>query len=331
MSKSGKNLYIVWNPFQRRAESMAVAFDLETKYFHFKWEERGRLFKAISYAPKFFLTIYALFKDKPKYVFVQLAPTPLLYAVAVYKMFSGNHYISDCHNTMLYDDHWIKWPLAKELLRWSYITLVHNDDVREHADRQRIESRILRDPLPVMAISDQFREIAGISLKGTEYVIIPCSMAADEPVQELFDAARKVPSVLFMVTWFSERLPTDLRTQAPNNIRFTGFLPEPEFNTLYANANAALVLTTREGTQPSGAAEAISLGIPLLVSEIRTTKRLYKDAPLYVKNDANSIAAGIRMALDDRETLSEAIAGLRESLVEEVDSQINAVKKLMAE
>ena len=330
MSKTGKNLYIVWNPFQRRAESMAVAFDLKIKYFHFKWEEKGKLFKAISYAPKFCLTMYTLVKERPKYVFVQLAPTPLLYAVAVYKMLSGNHYISDCHNTMLYDDHWIKWPLAKKLLRWSYITLVHNDDVREHADRQRIESRILRDPLPVMAVSDQIREVAGISLNESEYVIIPCSMAADEPVRELFDAACKVSDVLFVVTWFSERLPTDMRTLAPENIHFTGFLPEPEFNTLYANANAALVLTTREGTQPSGAAEAISLGVPLVVSELHTTRRLYKDAPLYVKNDADSIAAGIREALDNRETLSEAIAGLRESLVEEVELQINAVKKLIA-
>ena len=331
MSETGKNLYIVWNPFQRRAESMAVAFDLKIKYFHFKWEEKGKLFKAISYVPKFCSTMYVLFKEKPKYVFVQLAPTPLLYAVAVYKMLSGNCYISDCHNTMLYDDHWIKWPLAKELLRRSYITLVHNDDVREHANRLRIESRILRDPLPVMTVSNQIQKIKGISLNETEYVIIPCSMAADEPVQELFDAARKVSDVLFVVTWFSERLPADLRTQAPKNIHFTGFLPEVEFNTLYANANAALVLSTREGTQPSGAAEAISLGVPLIVSELRTTKRLYKDAPLYVRNDVDSIASGVRKALDNRETLSEAISGLKENLSEEAESQINAVKKQIAE
>ena len=125
----GKNLFIVWNPFQRRSESLSTLLDLRTIYFHFEWEERGKLFKSISYIPKFFLTMHALFKCKPKYVFAQLAPTTLLYTVAIYKALTGNRYIADCHNTMIYDDHWIKWPFAKSLLRRSYITLVHNDDV----------------------------------------------------------------------------------------------------------------------------------------------------------------------------------------------------------
>jgi len=331
MTGAQKNLFIIWNPFQRRSESLAAIFDLQTKYYHYDWEERGKFFKLLSYIPKFYLTMHALVKYKPRYVFLQLAPTPLLYAAAMYRMLTGNHYISDCHNTMIYDDHWIKWPFAKSLLRRSYITLIHNEDVRELANRINIPSMILRDPLPVMEVAEDVETVAGISIKKTKYVIIPCGMAADEPVAELFDAARAVPDVLFVMTWFKEGLPADTLSKAPENMCFTGFLSERNFNALFANANAAIVLTTREGTQPSGASEAIALGVPIILSEIRTTKRLYMDAPVFVKNEPESIAAGICIALENGEQLSAKIAGLRENLANDVSAQVDAVKRLMTE
>lgn len=264
-----KNLFIVWNPFQRRSESLARDFDLDTQYIWYEWDQRGKLYRALSYLPKFMSTIRILFRHKPKYVFIQLAPTPLLYAAALYKLFTGNQYIADCHNTMIYDDHWIKWPLARRLLCWSCVTLTHNDDVQQLAERLGISSLVLRDPLPVMSVPDSIEVVAGISIKQTTYIMVPSGMAAaDEPVEEFFEAARTMPDVLFAVTWFKEKLPARLLGAAPENICFTGFLDETEFNALYAHAGAALVLTTREGTQPSGAAEAIALGVPLVLSEI---------------------------------------------------------------
>jgi glycosyltransferase involved in cell wall biosynthesis len=323
------NLFIVWNPFQRRSETLASIFDLDARYFHFKWEEKGKLFKAISYIPKFFFTIWVLIKNRPENVFLQLAPTPLLYTAALYKLVFGGRMVADCHNTMIYDDHWIRWPFAKRLLRHADITLVHNDDVQKIARDLGIETLILRDPLPVIKVPANIEEVAGISVKNQAYVIIPCGIAADEPIRDLFEAIGAVPDTLFVMTWFAEKLPADLRAQSPQNLRFTGFLPEPEFNALFANAKAALVLTTREGTQPSGAAEAISLGIPLIVSELVTTKRLYNEAPVFVQNNVDSVAAGICKALQNYDDLSEAIAGLRQCLIDDANTQIDHVRTML--
>ena len=331
MTDTSKNLYIVWYPFQRRAESLSTALDLRTIYFHFGWEDRNKLFKAASYIPKFILTMRAFIRHKPKYVFIQLAPTTLLYTAALYNALTRTRYIADCHNTMIYDDHWIKWPFAKHLLRSAYLTLVHNEDVRELADRMCIKSQVLRDPLPVMQVPPDLTEIADINIAETDYVIIPWGIAADEPVSELFMAASSMPDVIFVMTWFKDRLPADLRIQAPANICFTGFLEEPVFNALYANATAALVLTMREGTQPSGAAEAISLGIPLVLSDLDTTRRLYENAPVYVQNNADSIATGVRDALENRDQLASAIKGLQEHLVEESTSQLESIKRRIVE
>ena len=329
MKNSRRNLYLVWCPFQRRAQTLAKAFDLDIHYYHYRWEERGKFFKALSYIGKFLGTMRDLFRYRPKYVVIQLAPAPLLYAAALYCVLTRNHYISDCHNTMIYDGPFTKWPLVNYLLRRSFVLMVHNTDVQAHSDQLNLPSVILRDPLPSMKVPKNINDVAGINLENTQYIIVPCSMAEDEPIIELFDAARKLPDIKIIFTWFVDKLPPEIRAKAPDNIYFTGFLDELDFNALYASANAALVLTTREGTQPSGAAEAISLGKPLIVSDIKTTRRLYKDSPVYVDNSPDSIAEGIRTALSQYDVLSQKSAALRNELVEDANKQIEVIKKMM--
>jgi len=324
--KKTTNLYIAWVPFQRRAQSLASSFDLNVRYYHYNWGERGRLFRLFSWFAKSLATIRDLFKYKPDYVFIQLAPTPLLYTTALYCFFTRCCYIPDCHNTMLYDAHNIHWPFAKTLLRRAHLLLVHNEDVKAHADKLDIPSSILRDPLPKMMVENTVNEVAGIKLSEETYIIVPCSMAEDEPLDELFSAIELVPEALFVVTWFYDRLPSELRSRAPKNLRFTGFLEEPDFNALYAGANAAVVLTTREGTQPSGASEAIALGVPLVVSDIGTTRYLYKDKPVFVNNNAASIASGVRIALSDYAKWSSLISDLKNDLDSEARSQIDFIK-----
>ncbi len=330
MGVDTKNMFIVWNPFQRRAQSLARLFDLDIRYYHYSWEEKGKLFKMLSYLGKFTGTLRDLFKTRPRYVFLQLAPVPVLYAAALYCAATGNRYISDCHNTMIYDSWWIKWPLAKYLLSQSHVLIVHNTDVQQHADKLLLKSMVLRDPLPVMQVPDDIDVISGLAIKTTQYIIVPCSMDEDEPILELFEAARSLPDITIVFTWFADKLPADIKDKIPHNIAFTGFLAEPEFNALYANANAAIVLTTREGTQPSGASEAISLGVPLIVSGIKTTRRLYGDAPVYVDNEPESIVNGINDALNNAETVSKKISGLRQDLIDDAAKQIDLIKEVMA-
>lgn len=308
---------------------MANSLNMEARYYYYSFEEKGRLAKLLSYIPKSIAMLRDLTRYRPDIIFLQLAPTPLLYIAAIYCAFTRCRYVSDCHNTMLYDDHWIHWPLAKFLLRRSAIVVVHNTDVQAHSEKLEIPSVILRDPLPVMEIPDDINSIGSLDLEKDTYTIIPCSMAPDEPLEELFQAIREVPESKFVFTWFEDRVPANLKDSATPNVVFTGFLDEPEFNALYANADAAIVLTTREGTQPSGASEAISLGIPLVISSISTTRRLYGDKPIFVDNTVSSIVAGVKQALEDFEGNSEKTKALKQGLVEEADKQINDIRKTL--
>ncbi|MEM6262747.1 MAG: glycosyltransferase [Bacteroidota bacterium] len=327
--KAPKSMFIAWVPYQRRSESLAHQLGIDLRYYHYKWEVKSKFHKAWSYVLKFSKTLGDLFRERPDLVFMQLAPTPVLYASAIYKLFTGADYIADCHNTMIFDGHWVHWPFAKSLMRKSRMILVHNNDVLIHTEKLRFNVTVLRDPVPEITVDQTVKEVAGVQVKDEPYIIVPCSFDVDEPIEELFEACHQCPEIKFMTTWYHERLPQEVKDQAPENIIFTGFLPENEFSALYAHANGAIVLTTREGTQPSGASEALSLHVPLIVSDIETTRGLYGSAAVFVDNNAESIAAGAKEAVANFSDYQQKMATLKQAFVKEIGEQINLVRRTL--
>ena len=97
----------------------------------------------------------------------------------------------------------------------------------------------------------------------------------------------------------------------------------------FSQASAALVLTTREGTQPSAASEAIVLGIPLIVSDLNTTRKLYEDMPIYVQNDAPGIRDGISKALAEHDQQKAKITAFKRTFHDRLELEINDVKSLL--
>jgi glycosyltransferase involved in cell wall biosynthesis len=327
MKYKNTRVSIAWVAYQRRAESLAKYFDLDIYYIHYKWEEKSKYYKPLSYIFKLAETLKILFNTRAKIIFVQIAPTLPLYPIVLYCKLKKAIFIADCHNTTFYDSVWIKLPLAKKFLYKANTVFVHNEDILEKVKNWNLPVFLLRDPIPEIKVNDTIENIANIEIKKRQYVIIPGSFASDEPVQELFDAMRLLPDVLFACTWFAERMPKDQQKCLPPNLCLTGFLNEQDFNAFYANANAAIVLTTREGTQPSGAAESIALNVPLVVSDIATTRRLYSDAPVFVTSNAISIAEGVRFALDNAQSLKEKLNSLKEKLGVENNKQLAEFKQ----
>lgn len=266
---------------------------------------------------------------KPKVVFVQVPPTPLLYVVAIYCFLTKSVYICDCHNGMIYGKCWNKWPFAKRLMRKSALCLVHNADVKRLADNIDIETYVLRDLLPKFADGNATGVLEQFQLKHSDYVLAPFSIAHDEPLEELFKAIALLPETQFVMTWFSERIPNKLRSLIPDNLMFTGYLEEADFNSILVNAGVVLVLSTRDGTQPSGASEAIAAHVPLVISDLSTIRSLYGDAITYVENTPESIAVGIKSVYENPDSHKNQMSILREKLDLELKSELLPVKQLI--
>jgi glycosyltransferase involved in cell wall biosynthesis len=323
-----KPIFVIWKVYQRRAESLATKLGLNVIYYHLPWEERSKAHKLVSYFFKLVRTATDLVHYKPKILFVQLPPSPLLYLIALYSRFSGCKFIADCHNAMI-DGPWIKFPFAVASLKKAQCVLVHNPDIANMAREYGLNVVVSRDQLPDVPKYADEQVLDTFNLKKGQYIIVPWNFASDEPIREFAECAQALPDVQFVATWFKERLDSELLNAMPKNVHFTGFLEVDIFNQLFHHAGAALSLTIREGTQPSAASEAIAFGIPVVVSDLQTTRRLYGDKVIFVRNEPQSIADGLTQALSDpvwREKIKELRLEFDKQLQEEVDDLRTVLK-----
>ena len=244
-------------------------------YIHFKWEEKTKVHKAFSYFFKTCKTFWLLLREKPDLFYIQGPPTFLVYVAYVYSLMTGAKYVVDAHNAMIYGSFWCKMPFVKYVLARSIVVIVHNKFVADMADKLGVPHTILMDRPPDINRMD-FRtpQILGKKPKGP-IVVVPCSYDRDEPMEEMRKATLMLPDVNFYITWFREKLSESYLRGFGENVKFTGYLPLEEFNSLLAHADAILVLTTQIGTQPSGASEALAFQKPLVISDLDIVRDLF--------------------------------------------------------
>jgi len=329
MSNYKRSVFLVWKVYQRRAESLAYYFDMPIIYCHYAWEERSKVHKMLSYLFKSAVTMFYLMRNRPTVIFIQLPPTPALYITAVYGILTGTPYIADCHNAM-FMGWWARWPLVKTFMRRAAVVLVHNHEVCREAEKIGVRAIVLRDPLPQPKQIKDSDLLQRLGLVQNNYVIAPWNLASDEPMAEFIDAVRRTPDVKFVMTWFTERLPDELRTDLPDNLIFTGYLEIDEFNELFSKSGAAISLTIRPGTQPSAASEAIAFGVPLILSDMETARSLYREVPVFVDNDPPSISAGVQEIMANQDHYRKKVLGFREELRREIEREIEQLKARLA-
>lgn len=324
-----RGIYIAWHPFQQRTYSLAQKLGVEPCWFHYDWEKHNKFIKLFAYLVKGISTILLCVRYSPKQIFVQLPPVPVLYAVYFYSVLANKKIVYDCHNS-LFCSHWIRWPFVKGILNSCRSTVVtHNDDIAKIALSHGYESMVLLDPLPERVLVKE-SVVLPKELVKKGYVIVPFSFSDDEPIDALLDAAIDVPDMIFVITWFEEKARNNVSREIPKNIVFTGFLDIELYKSVFSNAICALALTTREGTQPSVATEAISFGVPLIVSDLATTRKLYDKWPIYVDNEADSIATGLRQALDIHDELLIRMQSLYSHIESKHNEQFSLLTKRLS-
>lgn len=322
-----KSVFIVWKKYQRRVEVLAPYLEIDHFYFYHSWEVKSKTLKAVSYIPKTVNTLKCLFKNKPSLVFVQFPPTPALYSVALYSWLTGASYVSDCHIGVT-NTRWLNWLFAKKILAKGQV-IVHNAHLVQRVEESlKISPWVVRDGIAKKQIDGISRKnlFDSFAISPKQYVLFPCSFDKDEPLQEVFDAARLLPEIKFLMTWHVEKLSKEMQKNVPPNIVLTGFLEIDDFNQIFTNAGVALVLTKHEGVQLSGMQEAMAFEIPAVVSDLKTTRFLYKDSPVYATNDPESIAHGIKYAFQHRSKLEEQMRKLRIESEKEFLDQITNLK-----
>ncbi len=296
-----KTVYIAWAGFQRRAVSMQALMGF--KLFHLPAAQGGPLVKLAGYIRQGSSTIRILRNERPDIVWIQVPPNFIPHLLMITRIVTGKKFkiLLDCHNAALRSP-WIDTPFFAHSAKRADAVIVHNDDIAAKA------RDLLLDGTNIIVLEDPPSTLRVDSASGAvgDYILVPCSFADDEPVDMVLEAARHAPGLQFKITGRLEKAQAKgLLSSCPENVQFTGFVSESDFNDLLQQASVVLGITTFEDIQLSVANEAIGAGKALVLSGTATLTKMFSDCADFFDNTSSDLITVMKSAMGNRKRLEE--------------------------
>ena len=318
-ANSISGLFLVWKKYQRRPEVLAPLINCKLKFIPHLF--RSKYLRSLDYLIKLVVSIKDIVVKKPDFVVAQCPPT----FSALPAWLTKTPYIIDAHNPLFQVEMWQKLPLTQSLLQNAVGIIVHN------LEMERLVSKLIPN-LQLFTISDPIVPIVPTqpqTRQPKQILVIASFDPWDEPVELLIAAMKELNEYQFIVTADVNKLDsqTAVSLQALDNVNLTGFLAIEEYHQMLCSSLAALVLTTSNATQPSGACEALSSDTQLVISKTSLTETLFGDWATVVDNSVEAIATAIRgLSLQDLD-LTKYRQQWNTNVQQEVDRMLEQVTK----
>jgi glycosyltransferase involved in cell wall biosynthesis len=303
-------LFVVWGPPRKgpRSAVMAHEFGIPILFTASGWRP-GVLTQPFKYGRHFLATLKALGRRRPRVVFVQSPPTLAVWTVAAYAAVRGGAYVIDFHSDAFLRMRWVRprW-LNNFVARRAAMTLVTDAHWAAVLSAAGARVTVLPD------VPTDYRPAPGTHPgmdAGRFNVAVVNTWAPDEPLDEIFGAAARLPDVTFHVTGSTAGRETVV-SSAPANVEFVGFLPQADYLRLLGSVDAVMCLTTGDHTMQRGACEALSLARPIVTSDWPLLRDYFSAGTVHVRAASESIAEGVRRIQAGHEAFVEEIHRLRD-------------------
>lgn len=315
--------FIVWARYHRRSELLAEHLRATIHYVYNG--EMGQVLQApVRYLAEGWQTWRILCRERPDVIFVQNPPIFAVVMVSFYARCYGARYVVDSHTGAFLSSRW-RWSvgLHRLLSRRALTTIVHNDSQGRLVQRWGCPYCVIGftpggyppgDPYP---LSEKFN------------IAVICGFDADEPIEILFQAAGRLSEVSFYFTGDAKRLDPRLLRKKPSNICLTGYLSYDRYVGLLRGVDAIMDLVNNEHTMLMGAFEAVSLGVPLVVSDWPMLRNYFSLGTVYIPNTVDGICEGVRRMQDEHTNLRRDIVLLREKLDNEWTLKFTELRHLL--
>jgi glycosyltransferase involved in cell wall biosynthesis len=308
-------VFLVWGPPTGgpRSRVLSRALDIEVRFL-IKTRRHGVLVAPFKYGMAAVRTVGTLLGRRRRVVFVQSPPSPAVLVVWLCCALTGARFVVDAHSDAMLSPVWTRprW-LLRFLARRAETTIVTNE---HFAERLRADGA---DALVIPDVPTTFSLAEPPDLGGGTNAIVVTSFAPDEPIAAVLEAARELRHVRFHVTGDVARADPSLVAGAPDNVTWTGFLPDYRYYALMAACDVVVCLTTRDHTMQRGACEALALARPIVTSDWPVLRGYFARGARYADNSAASIRDAVAVIADDPETYDREIADLRMTRREECD------------
>jgi glycosyltransferase involved in cell wall biosynthesis len=166
-------------------------------------------------------------------------------------------------------------------------------------------------------------------------VLFVCSWAPDEPIAAVLEAAELLagtdPDISITITGRPKLAATGWVGDLPRNVELPGYLSDHEFERRLAGCSVILDLTTRADCMVCGAYEAVSVGVPMILSNNEPTVRYFRKGALYTDNSAQDIARLILEARGRHTQLRQEVIELKDELATAEKVALEGLFKLVSD
>jgi glycosyltransferase involved in cell wall biosynthesis len=325
---------MVWYGLSRRAETIAADLKGQISY-QYEVRLQGLWLTPLRYLVQGWKTWHFLEQERPDVVLVQAPPifAPLVVAIwcrlRAKNVPSGRRvrFVIDGHTASFHHRQW-RWslPLLHSLSRQAIVTLVSDQAALNILQRWRVRGLFFIDGLPNL-----IPPTGAIGSEGEERVAVISVFDDNEPIEEVFAAARLLPQVTFYITGDPKHAPASLLAQKPENVILTGFLRGGNYTALLKNVHGLAVLTKEPNDLSCGAYEALAMAKPAVVSNGPEMRRFFTRGFIHVDNAPESIAAGIKQMLDGQTVLTNEVIATRSELTTRRQSMLEELMALLQE
>lgn len=324
----------VWVTWEDHRRSRELSKEFGTEYMSIIYSGN----KIFRYPTLIVKTILKVSVARPRIVFCQNPSIVLAMTLTLMKFIFGFKLIVDRHSNFKFEyerSKKLKWRLFQFLsrftVRWAELTIVTNDHLMNVCEKWGGRAKVLPDKIPDMSLIDNYK--GNIILDSNKInVMAVTTFDSDEPIDEILGAAEIVGNnyVIYM-TGNSDKYFCNgfLDSDVPDNVVLTGFISEIDYRGLINSVDVVVVLTKKDLILNCGGYEAVSVNVPLVLSNTRTLREYFRDAPVFVNVDRVSIAAGIVEAYNRRESIRKEMFVLKGDLSYAWREKFNDIKKMV--
>jgi glycosyltransferase involved in cell wall biosynthesis len=317
---------IVWAPHEARTAAFADWLGAPLYNVHYLKARRPWL-APVKYVLQWLRTWQILFAERPATVYVTNSPPVAGLCVYTYCLVTRSRFVLDTHPPSLFGR---KWAWSLPLQRWTMRRAAVNVIDQERFARLITEwggrALVLENPpkaIPPGLLGEPKDEEAAFVYVGT--------FAADEPVGELLEAARRLPHVTLYVLGDTSLAERRWLEAAPANVTFTGYLLQDAYWRRLARARGVIALTSHEHSLLGSAQDGLNVETPLVLSDQPTLREHFTEGAVFVANTADGLVAGMEQVLRDEARLREEIARLRVRVAERWLRDFERLSEIVAE
>ncbi|CAM3158936.1 glycosyltransferase [Prescottella defluvii] len=310
------SVFISWIKFHGRSAELAARLGSEPVFMESRWPKAPAPLRYLELAVR---TARLLRKGHWSAVIVMLPPAPLLLVAKLFKK-RGTPLVADMHTGVFSDPKW-KWALGPSMkIIGRDFAIVTNSELVDVCADHGVRAFALHD-----VVSSKTEE-SGDAAESDRTVLCPLAYASDEPIAEMMEAAQSLPDITFLLTG---NAPEHVRSGAPSNVVFTGYLSNADYDDTMRRAGVVLALTTRDHTMQRAGYEALMWGVPVVTSDFALLRDYFGEAALYSDCSAADIRDKVARAFAENAELRAKSAEVLELQILEQDRQIGNVRGIL--